>query len=194
MEQSTSWEINRSSASQEISRILWIPKVHYRTHKSLSPVPVQSQINLVHAPNPVLEYFNIILPSMPGYSKCSLSLRFPHQNPVSTCHLPYTCYMPSPSHSCWLEYPNNIRWRVLICKLLVVAFSTTLLAAPIRPEHSPQHPIRQHPQPTFLPQRGNVSDQVSHPYRTTGKITALKVLIFKFLDSRLEDKRFCTEW
>jgi len=40
----------------------------------------------------------------------------------------------------------------------------------------------------------NVSDQVSHPYKTIGKIIFLYILIFKFLDSNLEDKRFCTEW
>jgi len=39
----------------------------------------------------------------------------------------------------------------------------------------------------------NVSDQVSHPYRTTGNIIMIYILIFKFLDSKLEDKRFCTE-
>jgi hypothetical protein len=36
----------------------------------------------------------------------------------------------------------------------------------------------------------NVTAQVSHPYRTTGKITVLYVVIFTFLDSRREDERY----
>jgi len=39
----------------------------------------------------------------------------------------------------------------------------------------------------------NVSYQASHPYKTTGKIRVLYMLNFNFLDSNLEDKRFCTE-
>jgi len=41
---------------------------------------------------------------------------------------------------------------------------------------------------SFLSSR-NVSDQVSHPYKTTGKIIVLYISIFKFLNSNLEDKR-----
>ena len=36
MEQSPSWEANKSSASQEIPRFLWNLKVYYHTHLKLN--------------------------------------------------------------------------------------------------------------------------------------------------------------
>ena len=84
MLQSPSWEANRFSANQEIPRILWNPKVHYRIHKWPPPVSILGQPNPVHIPTShLLEIHpNIIHPSTPRSPQWSLSLRFPHQDPI----------------------------------------------------------------------------------------------------------------
>ena len=106
------WAANRFSASQEIPRILWNPKMHYRIHNSPPTVPILRQLDPVqNSTSHFLKiHLNVILPSTPGSPKWSLFLMFPNQNPVYASPLPHTRYMPRPSHSSQFYHPNNIRW------------------------------------------------------------------------------------
>ena len=54
MEQSPSWEADRISASQEISRILWNPTAHHRVYKSPPPLPILRQLSPVRVLPPPL--------------------------------------------------------------------------------------------------------------------------------------------
>ena len=110
------WAANWFAASQEIPRISQNPKVHYRTHKRLPPVPILGPPNPVRIPTThLLEIHpNIIHPSMPRSPLWSLSLRFPHQDPIHPPLLTHMCHMPSASHSSRFCHPHNIGWGVQI--------------------------------------------------------------------------------
>ena len=102
--QSPSWEANWFTASQEIPRILRKPTVHYRTHKRPPPVPILCQPNPVHIPTShLLEIHpNIIHPSKPRSPQWSLSLRFPHQDPIRP--LPSPIRATCPAHLILLDF------------------------------------------------------------------------------------------
>ena len=71
IQQSPSLEANRFSASQEIPRISWNQKVHYRIHKCLPTVPIMCQLDPVHTSTSYFlkNHLNIILPSTSGSLK-----------------------------------------------------------------------------------------------------------------------------
>ena len=67
---------------------------------------------------------HIILPSTPGFAKWSLSLRFPHQNPVYASHSPHTRYVSHPSCEKHRS-PKFYRLLYSALSLLLIGFSKT---------------------------------------------------------------------
>ena len=107
MEQCPPWEANRFATNQEIPRILWNPKVHYRIHTWPPTFLILSQLDPVHTPTSLFQkiHLNIILTTTPGL------VSFPQVSPPKPCirlfSLPL-CYMPRPSHSSQFYHPKNI--------------------------------------------------------------------------------------
>ena len=122
MRQSPSWEAKRFSSSQEIPRIFWNPMDHYFIRKCPPSVPIQSQLHPIHARTShfLKIHLNFILLSMSRSSKWSLSLLFPHHNPVYASPLPHKRYMPRPSNSSVFHHANNNGLVVQIIKLLIM--------------------------------------------------------------------------
>jgi len=158
------------------------------------PAPILSRLDPVHTPTSHFLKFhpNIILPPTPCSPEWSLSLRFLHQNLytplLSPIHATY------PAHHILLDFITQTvigeEYRSLSSSSCSSLSALPSYLVTPRPKYSHQHSILKHPQPTFVPQCQRPS---FIPIQNNRQNIVLYILIFKYLDSELENEIFCTE-
>jgi len=173
MEQSPSWEAKIFSASQEIHRILSNQKVHYRTYKCPPPVPILSQLDstswrsiLILSPHLRLGLPNVLFPS--GFPIKTLCTSLP--SPIRATCPALLMFLGIITRTILGEDYRSLSSS--LCSFLHSPFTLSLLG--------PNIINTLFSNSLSLRSSLNVSDRVSHPYRTTGKITVLYVSIFNF--------------
>jgi len=159
MEQSPSYKAVSSSPSQEISLLLWNRNVHYHIRSSPPLIPTLSQINPIHTLcfDYFETHFNIIFTATPIFPSWFF-LTNSHQISIRSS-VPHICPLP--------RHPMIDLLTLMIFgehhKFLQSNFTSSLL--------DPTTSLStQFPHTLSLYSSRHIRDQVSHPYKTTGKL------------------------
>ena len=158
-------------------------------HPQVPPlVPILRQLDPVYTTTShfLKTHLNIILPFKPSSPKWSLSLRFTHQNLYKPFLSPIRATWPA--HLILLDFITRTilgeEYRSLsssLCSFLHSPVTSFLLVPNILLNTL-------FPYTFSLCSSINVSDHVSHPYKTTGKIIVPYILIFNFLRANWKTK------
>jgi hypothetical protein len=177
-ELSPCWEATGCVATQELPSILWNLKVHYHACKSPPLVPVLIQINPVHTTGSYLSTTHLHLGLPSGL--------FPSGFPTNIL------YAFLFSSSIRATYPAHLSLHDLIILVILgeeYKLQSSSLCSFLQPILSLHLSLVQIFSSVPCSQTPYVRDQVSHPYRTTGKISISYIPIFMFFNSRREDKK-----
>ena len=174
MEQGPSRIANRFSVTQEIHHILWNPKVHYCIHECPPLVPILSQLDPVHAPHSTSWRSILILSS---HLRLGLpSGLLPSGFPTNTLYTPLLCQIRA---TCPARLILNLITRTIFGEEYRSLSSSwcSFLHSPVTPSFLCPYILlstlfwNTHSQRSFL----SVTDQVSYPYKTTGKNSSVYI-------------------
>ena len=146
-----------------------------------------SQNNLVNAPHPtsgrsISIYSHHLCLGLP-------SGLLPLGLPTKILYAPLLFLMPRPSHSSLFDHPN-IRWVQIIKCPIMLSSPLPITSSLVGPNIFLRTLF---PNTLSLCSLLTVGDHVPHSYKTNGKIIVLYIWTFIFLDSKQEDKKFCTK-